>query len=142
MVAERVLIKMASAGYKNPPRFSEEDYEQWKNEIQVWKLVTDLEKKKQALAVTLTLTGKAKEAALGNTADRLNQDDGMDILIDTLDKLFLRENKDLAYESYMNFDYFKRKDDMNMSKYIIEFDQRYEILTCVFLYKMKCDVNK
>ena len=126
MVAERVLIKMASAGYKNPPRFSEEDYEQWKNEIQVWKLVTDLEKKKQALAVTLTLTGKAKEAALGNTADRLNQDDGMDILIDTLDKLFLRENKDLAYESYMNFDYFKRKDDMNMSKYIIEFDQRYE----------------
>ena len=89
-------------------------------------MVTDLEKKKQALAVTLTLTGKAKEAALGNTADRLNQDDGMDILIDTLDKLFLRENKDLAYESYMNFDYFKRKDDMNMSKYIIEFDQRYE----------------
>ena len=83
-------------------------------------MVTDLEKKKQAL----TLTGKTKEAALGNTADRLNQDDGMDILIDTLDKLFLRENKDLAYELYRNVDYFKRR--LNMSKYIIEFDQRYE----------------
>ena len=39
--------------------------------------MTDLEKKKQALAVTLSLTGKARETALNIKAEDLNSDEGM-----------------------------------------------------------------
>ena len=115
-----------ASGYKNPPKFDEDGYESWKNELDMWQLVTDLEKRKQALAVTLSLTGKAKEAALGINAGDLNKEEGMKTLIDTLDKVFLKEQVDCAYESYTNFDKYKKEVSMSMSDYIIEFDQRYQ----------------
>ena len=76
-----------AAGYKNPPKFEEDCYERWKNELEIWQLVTDLEKKKQALAITSSLTGKDCEAALNIKAEDVNSDEDMKTLIQTLDKL-------------------------------------------------------
>ena len=115
-----------AAGYKNSPKFEEDCYERWKNELEIWQLVTDLEKKKQALAVTLSLTGKAREAALNIKAEDLNSDEGMKALIQTLDKLFLQETIDSAYDAYKNFDGFRKPGDMHINDYIVEFDQRYQ----------------
>ena len=40
--------------YKNPPILPDEKgYDVWRNEISMWQLVTDLDQKKQALAITL-----------------------------------------------------------------------------------------
>ena len=51
--------------YKNPPILSDEKgYHVWRNEIPMWQLVTDLDQKKEAFAVTLCLSGRAREAAL------------------------------------------------------------------------------
>ena len=72
------------ARYKNPPKLEEDCYERWKNELEIWQLVRDLEKKKRALAVTLSLTGKAREAVLNIEAEDLNRDEGMKTLIQTL----------------------------------------------------------
>ena len=113
------------AGYKNPPKL-EDCYERWRNELEIWQLVTDLEKKKQALAVTLSLTGKAREAALNIKAEDLNSDEGMKTLIQTLNKLFLQETIDSAYDAYKNFDGFRKPGDMHINDYIVEFDQRYQ----------------
>ena len=67
--------------YKNPPILSDEKGYVWRNEISMWQLVTDLDQKKQALAVTLCLSGRAREAALEIKAEELNTDDGMKILL-------------------------------------------------------------
>ena len=116
-----------ASNYRNPPRFDESTgYDTWKNEIKIWELVTDLDKKKQALAITLTLTGKAKVAALSIKAEDLNKEDGMKTLFKVLDEVFLKERKDSAYEAYKNFDIFRKSTNMTMSEYIIEFDQRYQ----------------
>ena len=115
-----------AAGYKNPLKFEEDCYERWKNELEIWQLVTDLEKKKQALAVTLSLTRKAREAALNIKAEDLNCDEGMKTLIQILDKLFLQETIDSAYDAYKNFDGFRNPGDMHINDYIVEFDQRYQ----------------
>ena len=115
-----------SSGYKNPPKFEEDRYEQWKSELEIWQLVTDLESKKRALAVTLSLTGKAREAALNIKSDELNSEDGMKKLLKTLDKLYLKETIDSTYEEYKSFDTFRKQEDMSMSEYIMEFDRRYE----------------
>ncbi len=47
---------------KAPPALKEDvPYENWKKEINIWQLFTTLEKKKQGLAIFLSLEGKARE---------------------------------------------------------------------------------
>ena len=101
-------------------------YVSWKNELEIWRRVTDLSKEKQALAVTLTLTGTAKQTALNISANDLNKDDGMDKLIEALDGVFLREKKDLAYDAYSAFDKYRRSSEP-MTDFIVEFEQRYNL---------------
>ena len=60
--------------------------------------------KKQALAVVLSLEGRARDTALEISVEDLNKEDGMGTLIRALDSVFLKEEKDRAYEAYSNFD--------------------------------------
>lgn len=75
-------------------------YDTWKNELEVWNLVTDVKPEKQALAVTLSLTGQARARALEIDPAELNTilKDGMNILLTALDALFLLDEVD--YSSY------------------------------------------
>lgn len=118
---------MAAAGnYKVPPSFDEKtSYESWKNEIEIWRLVTDLDKKKnQALAITLSLSGRARENTLEIAAHDLNTDTRMDVLLTKLDSMFLKEEKDRQYEAYTEFDRINRQRCTSMVDYIIEFERR------------------
>ena len=65
----------------------------------MWKRVTDFDGKKQALAVALSLKGRARDIALEIPADDLDKDNGMTMLIQELDKVFMREEKDRAFEA-------------------------------------------
>ncbi|CAG2191494.1 unnamed protein product [Mytilus edulis] len=118
---------MATApSYKNPPGLTKDkSYQQWKNEVKMWQLVTDLDKKKRGLALALSLQGKPREVALEVDPSDLNVDEGVDKLITELDKLFEKDKIDQAYAAYTVFDKFHRIDDVSMSDYIIEFEQRY-----------------
>ena len=83
----------ATGNYKVLPPFDEKtSYESWKNEIAIWRLVTELDEKKQALAVTLSLKGRAKASALEIAAGDLNSDPGMTALMTKLDLVFLKED--------------------------------------------------
>ena len=54
-----------ASNYKAPPTLGDSTvYENWKKEIKIWQVFTDLPKKKQCPAIYLTLSGKAREAAL------------------------------------------------------------------------------
>ena len=53
------------SGYKNPPVLSEtKSYQQWSKQLNIWQMLTDVDKKKIALVVILNLSGKARETAL------------------------------------------------------------------------------
>lgn len=115
-----------AANYKVPPKFDEtRPYECWKNEVNVWKRITELDKKKQALAIALGLEGRAREIAMEISADQLDQDDGMETLLAKLDGVFLREEKDRTYEAYSHFDRISKDSSVSMEDYIIDFEQRY-----------------
>ena len=47
-----------TATYKPPLLGPDTSYDSWRREIEFWQRVTELPKKKQALAVTLSLTDK------------------------------------------------------------------------------------
>ena len=72
--------------HKNPPAMGvEKDYQTWRNEIEMWQLGTDLEKKKQAVA--LSVTGSYREVAMEVPKDDLNKDNGMETLLTKMDAL-------------------------------------------------------
>ena len=49
------------SGYKNPPVLSEtKSYQQWSKQLNIWQMITDIDKKKIALVVILSLSGKAR----------------------------------------------------------------------------------
>ena len=77
------------------------------------------------MALALSLQGKAREVALGIEKEKLNADNGVETLISELDKLFLKNKVDMTYETYSAFDKFHREENMNISDYIVEFEQRY-----------------
>ena len=118
---------MASgASYKNPPTLEKnKTYEQWKNEIALWELVTDLDVKKRGLALALSLQGKPREVALEIDPAKLNTDNGVKFLVTELDKLFVKDKVDQTYSAYTDFDKYKRESTMDMSEFIINFEQKY-----------------
>ena len=67
---------MASAcSTKWPPKFENEDsYEVWKNDMKIWCLLTDLDPKKQALAIHLSLSGRARTATSELKVETLNNE--------------------------------------------------------------------
>ena len=114
------------SSFKNPPAFTDgKSYETWKNEIHMWQSLTELAKDKQALAISLSLSGRARDAAMEMDLADLSTDDGVDKLLTELDKLFLRNKVDLAYATYKAFDQFTKSSDMSMNDYVIGFEQRY-----------------
>ncbi|XP_061906336.1 uncharacterized protein LOC133659674 [Entelurus aequoreus] len=115
-----------AANYRVPPKFDEtRPYECWKNEVNIWARVTELDKKKQALAVALGLEGRAKDIAMEIPADDLDKDTGMATLLAKLDGVFQQEEKDRAYEAYYQFDRLMKDSSVSMADYIIDFEQRY-----------------
>ena len=85
----------SNASYKNPPTLEKtKTYQQWKNEVKLWELVTDLELKKRGLALALSLQGKPREVALEIDPVKLNADDGVKFLVTELDKLIAKDKVD------------------------------------------------
>ena len=117
-----------ATNFKIPPSLGPEtSYETWKNELEVWKLVTDVKPEKQALAVTLSLTAQARAKALEIEAAQLNSREGMQILLTALDTLFLQNEVDLSYSAYSDFESFKKGEGVLMNDFIIEYERRYNV---------------
>ena len=96
-------------------------YETWKNELEIWKLVTNVKPEKQALSVTLSLTGQAKAKTLEIDAAQQHTEDGMSILWTALDTLFLQDEVDLAYTAYSDFERLRTGENMPIGDFIIEY---------------------
>ncbi|CAG2236725.1 unnamed protein product [Mytilus edulis] len=121
----------ASVNYKVPPVFTEQKpYSRWIDEIKAWKALTDLDKKKMGIAIALSLP----EEGLNSIRDKvfsdlsleaLNADDGVDKLIEFMDKIFKKDELSEAYEAYSEFDRFRRSKVSSMEEYVTEFEKLY-----------------
>ena len=90
-------------------------YENWKKEIKIWQVFTDLPKKKQGRAIYLALSGKAREAVLELNIEKLNDDSGVDNVLKRLVELFLQDSNQSAYMAYHKFEKFQRSPDMDIN---------------------------
>ena len=129
---------MATSSYKKPPTLGDgENYEQWLKEIKIWQMFTDLPKAKQGAALFLTLSGKARDIARDIDVDSLASDDGIKIIIEKLNPLYLKDKVQNAYIQYEPFEAYKRPKELNMKDYINEFERLHnKIKEYVWLYLM------
>ena len=121
----------SSQSYKVPPAFTVlKSYNRWIEEIKVWQALTELEKKKQGLVIALSLPEEGQNSVRDKvfseiSADVLNADDGVTKLIEFLDKIFKKDELSEAYETYVEFDRFRRSKVSSMEDYVIEFEKLY-----------------
>ena len=116
---------MATGGsYKTPPALSKSSsYENWLKEIKVWQKLTDLSIGKQGPAILLSLEGKARDTVLELEIDDVAADGGVKLIIDKLDKLYLKDKAQSAYEAYDRFEKFQRTSGMHIKDFIFEFEK-------------------
>ena len=97
----------------------------------IWQCVTDLEVKKQGLAIYLALEGPARQACSNIDVKELHSENGIKIIIEKLKSLCA---KDVSQSSsfhgipYENFENFTRPEGMSVLNYINKFDQLYEVI--------------
>ena len=133
-VRERVLHLVAERGYslsmanamKTPPVFNENetDYEVWKKDLDLWCSFTDLPKSKMAIAVHLSLSGRARQATSEISVNDMKGDKGIDMVLQKLDRVFLQDKNWRAFNNYLAFENYRR-DNESIDEFLSEFDRRY-----------------
>ena len=108
-------------------------YELWKLQTQAWKVVTELSKEKQAVAVALNLPEddkrKIKEKVFGELElDVLNCENGMGVLFEFLDRYLLEDELMNSWNKFEDFEKFERKHGQNIREYVADFDLKFRKL--------------
>ena len=115
---------------KEPPRFSNEDqYEAWKRDVKIWVKLSTLNKKKQSLAIHLSLQGRAKNASSQLTDDELESDEGVEKILAKLDALFLPDKSRRQFAAFDKLYNLRRKSSTPIREFIGEFDYAYHNFT-------------
>jgi len=87
---------------KQPPDFDPsggDSYAEWKNDLEVWRMFTKEEKKRQGPALYLCLKGEAREAVRSIPVASLPKDD---TIIAKLDEIFLQDETTRAFCAFGN----------------------------------------
>ena len=111
---------------KAPPSLSKNDnYETWKKKLVMWQKLTSFEKKKQGPALVLSLDDESQEAVLDLTEEVISAEDGVTKILEVLDKLYLKDKTQSAFEALEDFESYRRPKGLSMSDYCNEFDKKY-----------------
>ena len=114
---------MSNFSLKHPPPFEkDEEYEVWKRDVELWQEFTDLAKAKQAIAVNLCLRGRARVAASEVPIADLKKDDGVQTLLDRLDKVFLLDEGSRQFSVFSEFYKLKKSEGQAMDEFISQFE--------------------
>ncbi len=120
----------------NPPDLSKcKTYERYKLELKAWQKITDIPKKKQGIAIALSLpedgnnTSGIREKVFEEVdLDALETDTGLDTLITFFDKHLAKDDLADTYEKFEDFEDFERKQELPITEYIQNYDQKYNRL--------------
>ena len=106
--SDRTHTTSSRGSSRAPPVLDDKmTYEMWKKQLQLWQICSRLDKDQQASELILSLSGKAREAALEMDITEIHVDDGVDNVIKKLDGLFLKDENQLIYVSLKKFEHYK-----------------------------------
>ena len=109
-----------------PPKLeNEEANENWKKDINIWCELTDIDAEKRALAIHLSLTGRARVASSEIGIEDLKKKDGVNVLIKKLDSLFLADQGCRQFTAFHELYNFRRSVDAKVDTFVTEFEHVY-----------------
>ena len=107
------------------PEMEGDDYNTFRSDLILWNLVTEIPKEKRAVLVHLGLRGKMKQASTELGQAVLCKEDGLDKLIERLDKLLLESKGIRQFNAYYNIHEYRRPDDLSIQDFIGHFEHMY-----------------
>ena len=117
------------ANIKNPPILTEDaDYTEWKSDLGVWEVYTDLEKKRRGPAVYLSLSGRAREAVRGLTTTQLGGDNGVKLITDKLDAILEQDANTRVFLAFKKFYDYRRSSGTTIVDFLIRYEYLYQSL--------------
>eukprot|EP00971_Amphidinium_carterae_P083093 1643848-Amphidinium_carterae.1 len=125
---ERASLKTPPSWNPNNNRYS---FREWKSDLELWMLGTDLSEQKQCGAIALQLTGEARDIARGMDRaimrDGVQQADGTrksgaQCLIDLLEEKLGPQQQSKALDALEKFFSFKRRQRETIDELISRFD--------------------
>ena len=115
---------------KTPPILRDDsNYTEWKWDLSVWELYTDLEEKKRGPAVILSLDGIAKEACRSIPPADLGKDGGVKLITDKLDGILLKDVNTRVFLAFKDFYDYKRPSGASITEFLIRYEYLYQKLT-------------
>ena len=107
---------------RTPPILAGEDsYLEWKEDLKVWELFTELEKKKRGPAVYLTLKGNARDCARDLTIEDIGHDEGVKKITDKLDAVYLKDKDTQTFMTFESFYNYRRASGVNITEFLVDF---------------------
>lgn len=111
---------------ENVPKLKDDTvYEEYKSRVRVWETATSVDEKKRAAKLIMSMEGNAERHALQLDIETLKTETGVKVLLQELDKLYLKDVTQSAFESIDDFINFKRTADTSMGDYCRAFRQRH-----------------
>ncbi|KAK3884890.1 hypothetical protein Pcinc_010864 [Petrolisthes cinctipes] len=115
-----------SCSTKWPPKLmNEAAYNNWKKDVEIWGKLTDIPKNKQALAIHLSLDGRARVASSELEVAVLESDGGVEALLKKLDGLFLVDKGRRQFIAFQEIYNLRRGDGLEVRKFISKFEHAY-----------------
>eukprot|EP00116_Pleurobrachia_bachei_P001516 sb/3461778/ len=97
------------------------NYEIYKKEVEMWKLATSTDKKKQAPKLIMALEGKARQIGMNIATENIAADGGVDFLIQELEKVFAEDETQSLFEAVERFEMFRRGNSQKIGDFLSEF---------------------
>ena len=114
------------ASMKWPPKLDDGvSYENWRKDIEIWCKLTDIPKKKQALAIHLALNGRARTASSELEVGDLEVESGVDTILGKLDGLFLVDKGRRQFEAFQALYNLRRPCQGNVRDFLSVFEHTY-----------------
>ena len=110
---------------KNPPKLKEEEYEQWRKNVEIWTELTELPKQKHALAIHMVLEGRAQAVSSQFSVAELKADNGVKNLLAKLDEMYLSEEGRRQFSSFRCMYRLKRESSESIDEFLSKFEHQY-----------------
>ena len=125
-----------------------EDFEEWKRDIEIWKVITTIEEEKQGPCLYRSLDGQAKKACCNIKIADICSAEGYQLIMDKLSEVFEKDQEQDLFEKCRQFETYKRTSE-SISEYVAEFERLHDRITgeemkypdSVLAYKLLINAN-
>ena len=105
------------------PKYVEgNSYLEFKRDLAIWQLLKIAKPEEEGPLIYRSLTGKAKFSCNDLTVEQVGSKDGLKLILQRLDKLFLGEANQRIYYALDEFEKFRRTPSMTMTDFIFNFE--------------------